>query len=122
MKSILSSEFFNFEYVRVLGMAPVGGAEVGECLEVAAKIKKNDPESWYRAWSEAAAIAEGAGEQALEARDRETARLAFLRASNYHRASELYEHVPILVVSISNTILLVCSTYRPQIHVFWKHH
>lgn len=94
MHPVLSSEFFNFEYVRVLGMAPVQGAEVGECLEVAAKIRKNDPESWYRAWSEAAEIAEALGEEALTLHDRETARGAFLRACNYRRASELYDQVP----------------------------
>jgi hypothetical protein len=88
MQSILPSTFFNFEYVRVLGMASVQGADVGECLEVAAKIKNNDPESWYQAWTEAADIAEAFGEQALGTCDRETARSAFLRASNYRRASE----------------------------------
>ncbi|KAI1822642.1 alpha/beta-hydrolase [Xylaria intraflava] len=93
MKSILSSPFFNFEYVRVLGMAPVHGAEVGECLEVAARIKTDDCESWYRAWTSAAEAAETAGEEALRSKDIETARCAFLRACNYRRASEFMLHV-----------------------------
>ncbi|KAH9908266.1 alpha/beta-hydrolase [Xylariomycetidae sp. FL2044] len=110
MKSILPSEFFNFEYVRVLGMAPVNGAEVGECLDAAAKIKSNDPESWYHAWSGAAETAEAAGEEAVLAGDKETARCAYLRACNYRRASEFMLHVspedprllPIMTQAVQN--------------------
>lgn len=85
---ILPWQFFNFELVRVLAMAPTQGADVGECLEAASKIKKNDPESWFLAWAEAAAFAEEAADTALKVGDREAARWAFLRASNYRRASE----------------------------------
>lgn len=85
---ILPWQFFNFEFVRVLSMAPTHGAEVGECLVAAPKIKKNDPESWYRAWTEAAEMAEEAAQGALAVGDREAAKSAFLRACNYRRASE----------------------------------
>ncbi|KAK1999510.1 hypothetical protein LX36DRAFT_655393 [Colletotrichum falcatum] len=40
---ILPWQFFNFEFVRTLAMAPTQGADVGMCLEAASKIKKNDP-------------------------------------------------------------------------------
>ncbi|KAI1808964.1 alpha/beta hydrolase [Daldinia bambusicola] len=118
MKSVLASQFFNFEYVRVLGMAPVGGAEVGECLEVAAKIKKNDTESWYHAWSEAAKIAEEAAEEALRVRDRETARLALLRASNYHRASEFMLHVSPEDPRILETSLKMAKDFQRATNLF----
>ncbi|KAI0142982.1 alpha/beta hydrolase [Xylariaceae sp. FL1272] len=68
MKSILSYRGFNFEFLCVLGMAPVHGAEVDE------------------SWSGAAEVAGAAGEEALQASDKETARCAFLRASSYRRA------------------------------------
>ena len=80
VQPVLPWQFFNFEFTRVLGMAGVHGADVGECLEAAAKIKKNGPESWLRAWA--------AAESALRSGDREAARWAFLRASNHRRASE----------------------------------
>ena len=85
---ILPWQFFNFEYIRVLSMAPMHGADVGECLEAASKIKKNDPESWYEAWTDAAAFAEEAASRALRVGDKQAAKWAFLRASNYRRASE----------------------------------
>ncbi|KAK7750068.1 hypothetical protein SLS62_008061 [Diatrype stigma] len=71
MHQTIPSDFFNFEYVRVLGMAGVHGADVGECLEAAAIIKANDPESWYHAWTRAAETAETAAAQALSDGDRE---------------------------------------------------
>jgi hypothetical protein len=86
--AILPWQFFNFEFVRVLAMAPTQGADVGECLEAASKIKKNDPESWYQAWADAAEFAEEAAEMALKVGDRDAARWALLRACNYRRASE----------------------------------
>lgn len=89
------SEFLNFEFLRLLGTAPFQGAEVGECLEAAGQIRSNDAESWHRAWAGAAERAEHIGEEALRgAGDREAARWAFLRASNYRRASEFLLHHP----------------------------
>ncbi|KAF2098824.1 alpha/beta hydrolase [Rhizodiscina lignyota] len=92
MQKIISSEFVNFEYLRVLGTAPLQGAEVGECLEAAKRIKSNDPESWYSAWSDAAAKSEWIAGTAVRSGDREAARWAFLRSSNYRRASEFLLH------------------------------
>ena len=92
MFKILPSEFCNFEFLRVLGTAPTHGCDVGECVEVAAKIEVDDGESWYRGWSEAAHKAEAAAEQATSSGDIVATRWAFLRASNYWRSSELYVH------------------------------
>ena len=89
MTRTAATDFFEFEYVRVLGMTPMEGADVAECLEAAAKIRHNDPESWYRSWTAAAEGAEALAEQAVAGGDKEAARWAFLRASNYRRASEL---------------------------------
>ncbi|RYP41494.1 hypothetical protein DL767_000999 [Monosporascus sp. MG133] len=69
------TEFFNFEWLRVLGMAPFHGADVAECFEAASKIKPNDPESWCTAWTKAADVAEASGERALRSGDREAARM-----------------------------------------------
>ncbi|CAG8889893.1 unnamed protein product [Penicillium egyptiacum] len=44
---LFKSPFFDFEFLRLLAMAPHEGAEIGEALEAASKIKDQDPESWY---------------------------------------------------------------------------
>jgi len=90
MFQIRPSEFCHFEFLRVLSTAPTHGCDVGECIEVANKIKINDGESWYNCWSEAARKAEDVAEQAILSGDRVAARWALLRASNYWRSSELY--------------------------------
>lgn len=94
MQNILPSQssFFNFEFLRVIGTAPFQGSDVGECLEAATLIKNNNPESWYKAWSLAAENAEALAKEALTIGDKEAARWAFLRASNYRRSSEFMLH------------------------------
>lgn len=89
MYKFFASDSLNFEFLRVLGTASTLGSDVGECLEAVAKIKSDDAESWYTAWTEAAEKAEGLGEEALSTGDKETARWVFMRSSNYRRASEL---------------------------------
>ncbi|KAL4795776.1 Alpha/Beta hydrolase protein [Aspergillus venezuelensis] len=86
------SEFFDFEFLRVIGTAPVLGAEVGECLEARSRITDGDIESWHNVWTDLAARAEALGEEALAVKDETAARWAFLRASNYYRASEFFLH------------------------------
>lgn len=90
MRTFLPSEFCNFEFLRVLGTAPTHGCDVGECADVAARVKVNDGESWYQTWSEAAEKAEAAAAECISAGDRVGSRWALLRASNYRRSSELY--------------------------------
>ncbi|KAH0565585.1 hypothetical protein GP486_001018 [Trichoglossum hirsutum] len=93
MFQFFSSPFFHFEFVRVLGTVPFGGAEVAECLQAAEEIRNDDPESWYQAWWSAGERAEKLALEAQAKNDRESARWAFFRASNYFRSSELILHV-----------------------------
>lgn len=111
MYKFFPSDFLNFEFLRVLGTAPTLGSDVGECLEAAAKIKNDDAESWYTAWTEAAEKSEELGEKALNIGDKETARWAFMRSSNYRRASELYgpSVLPLCVIGI-----LCCTPTEPR--------
>ncbi|GFF48354.1 2,6-dihydropseudooxynicotine hydrolase [Aspergillus udagawae] len=88
----LKSEFFDFEFLRVIGTAPVQGAEIGECLEAVSRIKDGNIDSWYNVWTDLAGRAKTLGEEALQANDREAARWAFFRSSNYWRASEFFLH------------------------------
>lgn len=78
MHCFFQSTFFNFEFLRF------GGAEVAECLQAAAN---NDPDSWHRAWTAQAEEAAARAQEVLMASDFVSTRRAFLRASNYFRAS-----------------------------------
>ncbi|KAJ6127789.1 hypothetical protein N7471_009006 [Penicillium samsonianum] len=86
------SEFFEFEFLRVIGTAPVQGAEVGECLAAKSSIQDGNIDSWHKTWVKFGQMADTLGAEALEAKDHEAARWAFLRASNYWRASEFFLH------------------------------
>ena len=84
---LFKDELLDAQLLRVLGSAPYGGADIGECLEAARHVRENDLGSWYDAWhwlgERVAALA-----RAEEAAGRsETARLAYLRACSYHRTS-----------------------------------
>ncbi|KAI2635279.1 Alpha/Beta hydrolase protein [Xylaria nigripes] len=87
MHQFYQGEFFNFETVRILGTARYGGAEVAEVLEAIGEINENNPLAWYEAWSKQARKAEVLAEEAQQHGHRDAARTAFLRASNYTRAS-----------------------------------
>ena len=70
--------------LRVAGSALYGGADLDECLAACRRVDGTDLASWYDAWSHAAELAIDIGERAA-AGHTESARNAFLRASNYHR-------------------------------------
>jgi alpha-beta hydrolase superfamily lysophospholipase len=80
-----NDQLLDAQLVRVAGSAPYGGAELGECLATASRIKERDLLSWFDEWSKTAESAARLGELHASRGDTESARLAFLRASNYHR-------------------------------------
>lgn len=73
---------------RILEPMVVGGAEIGECLSAARKIKENDGQSWVNAWSVLATSLHRTADKALAAGHKISAREAYLRASNYYGAAE----------------------------------
>lgn len=50
MRLIFQDQTFSFELLRTLSYAPYGGADIGECLSTAYRIKEGDFESWYTEW------------------------------------------------------------------------
>ncbi|PWY66096.1 alpha/beta-hydrolase [Aspergillus heteromorphus CBS 117.55] len=92
MHRFFKSEFFNFEFIRILSAAPYGGAEIAECLVAASEIRNDDAESWHRAWLLQADKAKALGDEAVQSGDTVSARRAYLRASNYYRASGYMFH------------------------------
>ncbi|KAL8727610.1 MAG: hypothetical protein Q9166_005918 [cf. Caloplaca sp. 2 TL-2023] len=87
MYPFFGSEFFDFESTRILGTAPFGGCEIGEFLESVGKIKRHDPESWCSAWMEQSERVEEIAKSAEQNGYKSEARRAWLRLSNYLRAS-----------------------------------
>ena len=73
--------------LRTVGSAPYGGADVGECLAAAARVRGTDLTSWHDAWVSAAAATLALAEGELAAGRTETARLAFWRSSSYFRTA-----------------------------------
>ena len=52
-KVYFDNEDMDFNLMWVLGQASAGGAELGECMHVASRIKERDTESWVAEWTKA---------------------------------------------------------------------
>lgn len=81
---------FDGQLRRTIGHCTYGGAELGECLATAGQVKDGDRESWYRAWMSLANRTFAAAEVSAGHGRRESARRAFLRASNYYRNAYVF--------------------------------
>ncbi|KAH8669582.1 prolyl oligopeptidase-like protein [Tricladium varicosporioides] len=88
MHRFFTSDFFNFEFLRLLSMAPSGGCEIAEALAAVSHIKDGDPETWSKQWESCSTHAEGLAKEAILTGDKVTARGAYLRAANYARAAQ----------------------------------
>ena len=83
MKFLFDDETFSFETLRSTGFASYFGADLGEVLATAARIKHGDLASWQREWKATAGRVAELGERSLAAGHRISARENLLRASNY---------------------------------------
>jgi len=81
---------YSFQLLRVLGAAPYGGSDIGECLRTAYRIKEGDNESWYTEWYATAKSLEDAADTYMSQGHRVSAREAYFRASNYFRTAEFF--------------------------------
>ena len=80
----------HFEIMRALSLMPTGGAELGEVVQTANRIKDRDVDQWINEWRATADHAARAAEDALLKEQFVTARQAFLRASTYYRTAVFY--------------------------------
>ncbi len=90
MKFIFNDLTFSFQLLHVLSYTPYFGADIGECLAVAQRIKEGDFDSWFEAWNKTAKRLQHYADEAFENRQFHSARSAYLRASNYHRTSGFF--------------------------------
>ncbi|RTL11081.1 MAG: alpha/beta fold hydrolase [Neisseriaceae bacterium] len=84
------SESFNFELIRILGLASYKGADFGECVITASRIKDNDRRSWTDEWRKTADELLTRAEKFAAANDVVSAEYCFYRASNYYNKAMFY--------------------------------
>ena len=90
MKIYFKDPQYSFQLLRVLGAAPYGGSDIGECLMTAYPIKEGDNESWYTEWFSTARRLEDAADRYMSQGHKVSAREAYFRASNYYRTAEFF--------------------------------
>jgi hypothetical protein len=47
MSMVFKDHLFEAQWLRAVGHSAAGGAEIGECLAAARRIREPDAESWY---------------------------------------------------------------------------
>lgn len=92
MELVFKDHQYSFQTLRALTYAADGGADVGEVLSTAYRIREGDDESWCREWMKTAEQCEQAGEDFLAHGRTISARQEFFKASNYYRTAEFFLH------------------------------
>src|SRR6185437_3064039 len=90
MVRLMHDDLFTAQLLRTIGYAPYGGADIGECLAVAARISKVDLALWHSEWSALASATHERAEESAARGDTVSARDAYFRASNYFRTSGIF--------------------------------
>ena len=88
MKVVFQDPTFSSQLLRTIGATYYKGADIGECLSTAYRIKEGDFESWYTEWLKTAKRVHKYADDCLAANHKVSACEAYLRASNYYRAAE----------------------------------
>jgi hypothetical protein len=83
-------EDYEFLFLLTLGAAYRGGADLGECLVTASRVKDGDPESWYAEWKATADRTAEAASASEEAGHQISARAAWLRAATYYDTASFF--------------------------------
>lgn len=117
MRLVFTDETFSFELLRTLSYAPYGGADIGECLLTAYRIKDGDFDSWYTEWFRTAVRVHALGDAAFAARQHVSAQEAYLRASNYYRTAEFFLHGNAQDPRILTTWRLSRDTFRQAVEL-----
>lgn len=90
MKLYFKNQGFSYELLRAVAYSGYQGAEIGECLATAAKIKEGNLESWFVEWEKTADRIRIVGETCLGQGNIVSGREALLRSSNYYRTAEFF--------------------------------
>jgi pimeloyl-ACP methyl ester carboxylesterase len=90
MKILFKDPVFDGQLLRALNHVYYGGADVGECISTAARIREGDATSWHDQWSATAQRVYSSAESSFQQGHAQSAREAWLRASNYFRTSYIF--------------------------------
>src|SRR3954466_14674596 len=85
MRSIFADETFAFEWLRTVGHAPYGAADIGERLAAADQIVDGDLESWHQGGARTPGRVRRGAEVSAAGGHSVSACAAYMRASNYYR-------------------------------------
>jgi alpha-beta hydrolase superfamily lysophospholipase len=91
---IFTDESFLFGFIRVLGSSSAGGADIGEAIAAAKKVKNGDFYSWFTEWKRLADRSYFNAEKWEKEGSKISAREAYLRASSYYRTAGFYMDAP----------------------------
>lgn len=87
MKFIFNDSTFSLQLLRTIGETYYKCADIGECISTAYRVKEGDFESWHEEWLKTAKRIHQYAEDCLAKNHLTSAKEAYLRASNYYRAS-----------------------------------
>jgi alpha-beta hydrolase superfamily lysophospholipase len=85
MQLVFHNPSFSFQLLRIIGQTYYGGADIGECLSTAYRIKEGDIESWYNEWLKTADRIYKYAEDCISRGHKISAGEAYLRATNYYQ-------------------------------------
>lgn len=85
MQLIFHTPSFSFQLLRIIGQAYYRGADMGECLSTAYRIRERDIESWYNEWLRTANRVYECAEDCMKNGHKVSAQDAYLRATNYYQ-------------------------------------
>ena len=88
MKIVFDDPTFSSLLLRTIAETYYKGADIGECLSTAYRIKEGDFESWYEEWLKTAKRIHAYADECVSKGHTISAREAYLRASNYYRTAE----------------------------------
>jgi pimeloyl-ACP methyl ester carboxylesterase len=92
MKVAFKDDSFAFEFVRNLGFTYYGGADIGEMMATAGRIKEGDFESWFTEWDKLGRRVLSRADASKAKGHLQSAQEGYLRASTYFRTAEFYLH------------------------------
>ena len=90
MRLFFKDPLFDAQLIRAMNHVYYNGADVGECITTASRIKEKDTESWYTEWNKTAERLYAEAKASEKAGHRVSAGEAYLKASNYYRTSYIF--------------------------------
>jgi dienelactone hydrolase len=90
MKLYFDDPTFDIQLQRTAAKAPYGCCDLGEVFAIAARITVGDYDSWYREWFAAGESNQKLAEKEAASGREESARQAYLRASEYYRSAYFF--------------------------------